>query len=276
MTEGLRVREALAQAEQMLACIPGRPRQDAELLMAHALGITVGDLHLRHLDEQAPAEFDELLGRRIAREPVAYITGRAGFWTIELEVGPGVLIPRADSETLIAAAQQHFATRAPARILDLGTGPGTLLLAALDQWPTARGVGVDKSRTALAYARRNAGRLGLAGRADLRVGDWADGLTGRFDLILCNPPYIAQGADLPPDVSGFEPHGALFAGPDGLADYRRLALVLPLLLASDGIACLEVGEGQAGPVAALFAGAPFTISSRADLRGIERCLVLRA
>jgi release factor glutamine methyltransferase len=272
----VRVRTALTHAERRLAAIPGQPRQDAELLMAHALGVTVGELHLRHLDHEAPAAFDQLLQRRLGREPVAYITGRAGFWTIELEVGPGVLIPRADSETLLAAAQEHFAARAPATILDLGTGPGTLLLAALDQWPSARGVGVDKSDAALGFARRNAERLGLASRADLRLGDWGDGLSGRFDLILCNPPYIAQGADLPPDVSGFEPHGALFAGPDGLADYRRLALDLPLLLAGDGIACLEVGEGQAEPVAALFAGTPFTISSRADLRGIERCLVLRA
>jgi release factor glutamine methyltransferase len=135
---------------------------------------------------------------------------------------------------------------------------------------------VDRSDAALGFARRNAERLGLASRVDLRLGDWGDGLAGRFDLILCNPPYIAHGADLPPDVSAFEPHGALFAGPDGLADYRRLALVLPLLLACDGIACLEVGEGQAGPVAAMLADAPFTISSRADLKGIERCLVLRA
>jgi release factor glutamine methyltransferase len=272
----MKVRAALADAERRLAAIPGQPRQDAELLMAHALGTTLGDLHLRHLDDQAPSKFGQLLGRRLAREPVAYITGRAGFWTIDLEVGPGVLIPRADSETLVAAAQEHFGTRAPGTILDLGTGPGTLLLAALDQWPCASGIGVDKSHAALAYARRNAQRLGLAGWAELRVGDWAAGLAGLFDLILCNPPYLAQGADLPQDVIGFEPSGALFAGPDGLADYRRLAAAIPLLLAPGGIACLEVGEGQAGAVAALFADMPFTISSRADLRGIERCLTLRA
>jgi release factor glutamine methyltransferase len=244
--------------------------------MAHALGVTTGELHLRHLDKHAPANFQALLDRRLAREPVAYITGRAGFWTIELEVGPGVLIPRADSETLIAAAQEHSRTHAPATILDLGTGPGTLLLAALDQWPTAQGLGIDSSAAALDYARRNAQRLGLGGRAELRRGDWAQGLTGKFDLILCNPPYIPQGEELPPDVSAWEPHGALFAGPDGLADYRRLAADLPSLLATNGIACIEVGDGQAGAVAALFASAPFTISTRRDLRGMERCLVLRA
>jgi release factor glutamine methyltransferase len=272
----VKVRAALADAEHRLAAIPGRPRQDAELLMAHAFGVTMGELHLRHLDQEAPAGFNALLERRLSREPVAYITGRAGFWTVELEVGPGVLIPRADSETLIAAAQEHFGTRAPATILDLGTGPGTLLLAALDQWPSARGLGIDSSAAALAYARRNAQRLGLQQRAELRRGDWAQGLTGKFDLILCNPPYIQQGEQLPPDVSAWEPHGALFAGPDGLADYRRLATDLPRLLARAGIACIEVGDGQAGAVAALFADAPFTITSRADLRGVERCLTLRA
>jgi release factor glutamine methyltransferase len=272
----VKVRAALADAERRLAAIPGQPRQDAELLMAHALDVTTGELHLRHLDDEAPARFNALLDRRLDREPVAYITGRAGFWTIELEVGPGVLIPRADSETLIAAAQDHFGTRAPANILDLGTGPGTLLLAALDQWPSARGLGIDSSATALAYARRNAQRLGLLQRAQLRRGDWAEGVTGKFDLILCNPPYIPQGEELPSDVSAWEPHGALFAGPDGLAGYRRLAADLPRLLGSDGVACIEVGDGQAGAVAALFASALFTISTRSDLRGVKRCLVLRA
>jgi len=276
MTDGLRIRQALADAERRLVAIPGQARQDTELLMAHALGVSVGELHLRHLDDAAPPGFAALLERRLAREPVAYIIGRAGFWTIELEVGPGVLIPRADSETLIAAAQDHFGGRAPAAILDLGTGPGTLLLSALDQWPGARGIGIDASEAALAYARRNAERLGLADRAELRLGDWADGVAGPFDLILCNPPYVADGADLPPDVSAFEPHGALFAGRDGLDAYRRIAPALSALLAPGGAACLELGEGQADAVAALFAGGGFTISSRADLRGVTRCLVLRA
>jgi release factor glutamine methyltransferase len=272
----VKIRAALADAERRLAAIPGQPRQDAELLMAHSLGVTVGDLHLRHLDDTTPRAFDALLTRRLAREPVAYIIGHAGFWTIELEVGPGVLIPRADSETLIAAAADHFATRAPASILDLGTGPGTLLLAALDQWPSARGLGIDCSDAALAYAQRNARRLGLHDRAELRHRDWAHGLSTRFDLILCNPPYIPDGDPLPPDVSAWEPHQALFAGSDGLDDYRRLAAELPRLVVPGGIACLEVGHGQAPAVAALFSQAPFTISSRADLRGVERCLMLRA
>jgi release factor glutamine methyltransferase len=270
------VRAALADAERRLSAIPGQPRQDAELLMAHALGVAVGEMKLRRLDDEAPAAFETYLQRRLAREPVAYITGRAGFWTIELEVGPGVLIPRADSETLIEAALDHFGGGAPATILDLGTGPGTLLLAALDQWPSARGTGIDRSDEALGYARRNAARLGLAERAELREGDWAEGLEGPFDLILCNPPYVEQAAPLEADVSAWEPHGALFAGPEGLDAYRRIAPQLARLVSPGGVACLEIGQGQAAAVAALFAGSPFTISSRADLRGIDRCLVLRA
>jgi release factor glutamine methyltransferase len=269
------VRQALAEAERRLAAIPGQPRQDTELLMAQALGVSVGEMKLRYLDAPFPPDFDALLQRRIAREPVAYITGRAGFWTIELEVGPGVLIPRADSETLIEAAVEHFHGSAPGRVLDLGTGPGTLLLAALDQWPEAQGVGVDASEQALAFATRNASRLGLDSRADFRLGDWAQGLSGAFDLILCNPPYIRSGAELDADVVEWEPHAALFAGPDGLDAYRVLAPQIARLLAPGGVACVEIGEDQLDEVARIFDAYPFTISSRADLRGHDRCLVLK-
>jgi release factor glutamine methyltransferase len=271
----MRVRQALAEAEQRLAAIPGQPRQDAELLMAHALGVGVGEMKLRHLDVPSPPPFDTLLRRRLAREPVAYITGRAGFWTIELDIGPGVLIPRADSETLIEAAVEHFHGSEPGRILDLGTGPGTLLLAALDQWPEARGTGVDASEQALAFARRNASRLGLDSRADFLIGDWAQGLSGAFDLILCNPPYIRNGAELDADVVEWEPQVALFAGPDGLDAYRLLSPQIARLLAPGGVACLEIGEDQLNDVVRIFAAFPFTISSRRDLRSRDRCLVLK-
>jgi release factor glutamine methyltransferase len=272
----VKVRAALADAERRLAAIPGTPRQDAETLMAHALDTSVGDMRLRHLDDPAPPGFEPLLQRRLAREPVPYITGRAGFWTVELEVGPGVLIPRADSETLIEAAAEHFGDRAPATILDLGSGPGTLLLAALDQWPSARGLGTDGSETALGYARRNAARLGLVDRVEFRLGDWGEGIANQFDLVLCNPPYVEAEAPLDPDVLEWEPAKALFAGPDGLDAYRRIAPALPRLLAPGGIACLEHGAGQGEAVAALFATAPFTISSREDLRKVRRCLMLTA
>jgi release factor glutamine methyltransferase len=189
-------------------------------------------------------------------------------------VGPGALIPRPDSETLIEAALDHFGPAGPPSILDLGTGPGTLLLAALDQWPSARGVGIDASEHALAIARRNAVRLGASDRAEFRLGDWAEGLDRRFDLILCNPPYVETSAALPPDVSEWEPAEALFAGPEGLDDYRRLAPRMPALLADGGIACVEIGATQAPAVTALFEAAGLEASLRRDLGGRPRCLVL--
>lgn len=269
-------REALADAARRLAAVSDTARLDAELLMAHALGVEREALLLGDQDRLAPAGFPAFVERRLAREPVAYIIGRRDFWTIRLMVGPGALVPRPDSETLIEAAMAHFGGNGPATVLDLGTGPGTLLLAALAQWPDARGLGVDASPEALAYAERNAAALGLAARAAFRLGDWAEALEGRFDLILCNPPYIEAGAALPPDVADWEPAEALYAGPDGLDDYRRLAPMLPRLLAPGGIACVEIGQGQRDIVAALFAAEGFTIESRADLRGIDRALVLRA
>jgi release factor glutamine methyltransferase len=270
------VRQALIVATQRLVPASATPRLDAELLMAQALGIDRERLILDYLDAPAPPDFEALVGRREAGEPVAYIIGRRAFWTIELEVGPGVLIPRPDSETLIEAAVDHFGARAPHHILDLGTGPGTLLLAALDQWPEAQGIGIDASVDALAYARRNAERLGLGGRAEFLSGDWAEGLTGVFDLILCNPPYVETGAELPRDVVEWEPHGALFSGADGLEDYRRLAPAIPPLLAPGGIACIELGAGQASDVAALFAASGLRSEARTDLAGHRRCLAVTA
>lgn len=270
----MKVRESLADAAARLQAVSDTPRLDAELLMAHALGVERDELLLRRLDDSAPPAFEALVERRLAHEPVAYIIGRRAFWTIELEVGPGVLIPRPDSETLIEAALERFGAEGPATILDLGTGPGTLLLAALDQWPRAVGTGVDVLPQALFYARRNAEWLGLAERARLVSGDWGEGLDERFELILCNPPYIEGVAVLMPEVANWEPARALYAGDDGLDAYRRLAPELGRLLAPGGAACIEIGAGQEKPVSALFAAEGFTIESRSDLRGIVRCLLL--
>lgn len=252
------------------------PRLDAELLMAHALGIEREDMLLSGLDSETPPAFDMLVQRRLAHEPVAYIIGRRAFWTIDLEVGPGVLIPRPDSETLIEAAVAHFGRTGPATILDLGTGPGTLLLAALAEWPEARGLGIDASPQALAIAQANAGRLGLQDRAAFRIGDWGEGIDDRYDLILCNPPYVEDGVSLARDVAEWEPREALFAGADGLAEYRRLAPQIARLLTPEGIACVEIGAGQAEEASALFASQDLAISIRSDLAGIARCLILRA
>jgi release factor glutamine methyltransferase len=270
----MRLREAIAAAAARLAQTSGTSRLDAELLMAHALGVERDTMLLRHLDDPAPVAFDGLVERRAAHEPIAYITGRRAFWTIELAVGPGVLIPRPDSETLIEAAVAHFGEQGPATILDLGTGPGSLLLAALSQWPDACGLGVDRSERARGYFETNVAALGLEDRARFRLGDWTDGLEDQWDLILCNPPYVESGDDLPPDVALWEPDGALFAGADGLDDYRRLAPHLGRLLAPGGIACVEIGAGQEEKVLSLFKKSSVSIESRSDLKGIARCLII--
>ena len=268
------IRSALTPAADRLAAVSETPRLDAELLMAHALGVPRDVLLMRHLDAPAPEGFEALIARRLAHEPVAYITGTRGFWSIDLAVGPGVLIPRPDSEALIEAAIEHFGERAPAAVLDLGTGPGTLLLAALDQWPRARGLGVDRSEAALAYARANAERLGMAKRAEFRAGDWAAGIDARFDLVLCNPPYIGTGEEIGEEVRRFEPHSALFAGADGLDDYRILIPQLRGLLAPGGCAVLEIGWTQAEAVSALAADQGFSLRLRNDLGGRPRAVLL--
>jgi release factor glutamine methyltransferase len=267
-------RGALAVATAQLTPLSETPRLDAELLMAHALGVSRNDLLLRHLDTAVPEGFEALLQRRLAHEPIAYITGTRGFWSIDLEVGPGVLVPRPDSEALIEAAVAHFAGRAPKRILDLGTGPGTLLLAALAEWPEAGGLGVDASEEALAYARRNADRLGLAERTALVRGEWAEGIEGGFDLILANPPYIGTAEDLPEEVRNHEPGIALFAGEDGLDAYARIVPDLPRLLAPGGIALLEIGWTQSDAVCALVRQHGLSATVKSDLRGLPRVVCI--
>ncbi|MEH3122921.1 MAG: peptide chain release factor N(5)-glutamine methyltransferase [Sphingomonas phyllosphaerae] len=267
-------RDALRDAAARFAFSP-TARLDAELLLAHALGIDRSRLLLTLEDHDLPPAFAELVERRARHEPVAYLTGTRAFWTIDLQVGPGVLIPRADSETLIEAAVDHFAgTDGPRRILDLGTGPGTLLLAALDQWPGATGKGVDASPVALDYARRNAAALGSADRAHFAPGNWADGITDAFDLVLANPPYIESDAALPDEVVRYEPAAALFAGSDGLSDYRRIATQLPPLLAPGAVACVEIGATQGQSAAALFRAAGLSVTVRRDLGDRDRCLVV--
>ncbi|WP_150292166.1 peptide chain release factor N(5)-glutamine methyltransferase [Sphingobium estronivorans] len=266
------VAQALRDAAARLETISGTPRLDAELLLAHALGVSRNDLLMRQRDLRVPPGFNLFLDRRLAGEPIAYITGTRDFWTISLHVTPDVLIPRPDTETLIEAAVDHFSKRAPAHVLDLGTGSGALLLAALSQWPLASGVGVDVSSAALAVARGNAQRLGLADRADFHLGDWAEGMEGPFDLILINPPYIARNVLLSGDVL-HEPDGALFAGAEGLDDYRRIAPMLPRLLAPGGMAAIEIGYDQRVSVSALLAEQGLGISARRDLAGHDRCLV---
>ena len=270
------IARALSRATQQLSSTSDTPRLDAELLMAAALGVGRDRLILDNPRGEMPQAYLALVDRRLAGEPVAYITGQRAFWTIDLEVGPGALVPRPDSETLIAAAVEHFAgTAGPNRILDLGTGPGTLLLAALDEWPRATGLGIDASEAALTYARRNAGRLEVEQRAEFRVGDWAEGIDERFDLILCNPPYIAAGAETGPGVTEYEPAEALFAGPDGLDDYRRLAPEIGRLLMPGGLAAIEIGFDQAKAASVLFEQRSLSPSVALDLGDRPRALLIR-
>lgn len=272
-----RIGEALRAASRALGEASDTPRLDAELLLAHALGIEREGLLLGPPDRPVPPGFGALVERRAAGEPLAYLTGRRAFWTIELGVAPGVLIPRPDSETLIEAAVAHFAGGdGPRRVLDLGTGSGALLLAALDQWPGASGVGIDCSPVAVEIARANARSLGLAERCRIRLGDWHQGISERFDLLLCNPPYVAAGAELDPGVAANEPPQALFAGADGLDSYRRLAPGLEALLAPGGIALFEIGHDQAAGAAGLFALAGWQVGMARDLGGRPRALLIQA
>jgi len=272
----MNVAAAIRDAAQALAATSDTARLDAEILMAHALGCTRSDLLLRHMPSAAPENFAALIARRAAHEPVAYITGTQEFWGLTFRVTRDTLIPRSDSETIVEAARE--AASAPRRILDCGTGTGALLLATLSERPAAQGLGIDASPAALAVATYNAAALGLANRAQMRLADWtkpdwAKDL-GQFDLILANPPYVEQEANLAPSVSHFEPSSALFAGPDGLDDYRRLIPQLPALLTPQGIAVIEIGHTQAEPVSAIAASAGFSTQLRHDLAGRPRALVL--
>ncbi len=249
---------------------------EARLLLAHALGVDRSVLIDRGSDID-PTLFRSLLQRRLAHEPLAFITGRQGFWTLDLAVTPDTLIPRPDSETLVATARDLLAATPPSRILDLGTGTGCLLLACLVEFPHAFGVGVDLSPAAAALARQNARHHGLGPRCAVFAGSWADALATRFDLVLSNPPYIPRGdiAGLMPEVAVHEPARALDGGADGLDGYRSILAALPALLTPQGLAILELGAGQADAVTALARRKALTpVALRPDLGGIARALVL--
>jgi release factor glutamine methyltransferase len=279
VTRGL-VGELLLRAERVLAQAGiETPRREARLLLAHALALDpTALLGLNRNEAVEAAGFDALLARRAAREPLAFLTGRQGFWTLDLAVSAATLIPRADSETLIEALLLARPDRgASLRLLDLGTGTGCLLLAALSEYPHGFGVGVDLVPAAGCLAAANATHNGLQHRSAFLCGDWADAVAGEFDVILSNPPYIpaADLARLMPEVGAYEPARALDGGPDGLVAYRQLMPVLAARLAPGGLALLEVGIGQADDVSALGASAGLQpAGTRADLGGVARAVLL--
>ena len=273
----MRVAEALRDATAALEASSDTARLDAEVLMAHALGVSRSQLLVRHMSEPVPVGFAAMLERRLTREPVAYITGHREFCGLDLAVTPDVLIPRGDSEVLVEAALA--AQPGASRVLDCGTGSGALLLAVLAALPGATGIGIDRSQAALRIALANAAALGIAGATFLER-DWCEpgwaGDLGAFDLVLANPPYVEQGAALDPDVRDFEPEGALFAGPDGLDAYRALLPQVPELLRPGGMAFVEIGAHQGSAVSTIAAGCGMSAILHRDLAGRPRGLQLQA
>lgn len=253
-------------------------RLDARLLLGHVLDREVWPHDSATLTDADLQAFEALLERRRGHEPVSRILGRRGFWSLDFKVTPDTLVPRPDSETLIEAAITAFANRTPpTRILDLGTGSGCLLLAALTVFPNAHGLGVDTCQFALKVAKQNASLNRLKNRAEFAIGNWSDVDCEPSDLILSNPPYIASDEilDLAPEVRNHDPHDALDGGVDGLDAYRSLALVIPKLLTQNGLAILELGVGQEEAVTRLMSEAGLSvIDTRADLAGIPRALML--
>jgi release factor glutamine methyltransferase len=274
---------ALAAAAARLAAAGiDEAAAEARLLVGHALDAPVTAVighPERAVAAPAAARLDGLLARRARREPMAYLLGRREFWSLDLAVTPATLIPRPDSETLVEAVLALLPDRtAPLSVLDLGTGSGCLLLALLSELPAARGVGVDADPDAVAVAAANAVRVGLAARATFRRGDWSKGLTGAFDLVVANPPYIRRGEidRLAPEVARYEPRRALDGGEDGLDAYRAIAPDLPRLLVPGGIAAFEIGADQAETATAILCRPGLeALGIRQDLAGRPRCAIFR-
>ncbi len=274
------VREAIRRGTARLADagIEAAARE-ARRLLAASLGLSAAVLLANRQALVPVCRYDAFLARRAAREPLALILGRQEFWSLDFLVSSATLIPRADSETLIEAALAALPARAGVRrVLDIGTGTGCLLLAALQEYPQAWGFGLDIAPAAAALAAENARRLGFADRSAFAVADWTAPLAGQFDLVLANPPYIPSAAvpALMPEVARYEPRTALDGGADGLGAYRTILNALPDRLSAHGVAVLELGHGQHGPVGALAKAAGLVIAEvRSDLSGIQRALVIR-
>jgi release factor glutamine methyltransferase len=276
-------RRALAQ--QFRAADIESPELDARVLIGQALGLDHAGLLAAAARPLSAADAERIAGfahRRLAGEPVARIAGLREFWSLPFIVTSDVLVPRPETETVVETALALIGTNrtAAARILDIATGSGAILLALLSELPNARGAGTDIDQPALGVARRNAAQLGLADRAKFVASNYGTAINGRFDLVVSNPPYVAtsQIATLDREVRDHDPHRALDGGPDGLSAYRAIATDAVRLLAPGGYLVLEIGQGQQDDVAQLLTGAELTLvgEPRRDLAGIARVLAARA
>lgn len=258
------------------------PRLDATLLLCAVQGI--GRTALISAPDAAlsageAAAFTAMIARRADHEPVSRILGHREFWSLDFRLSPATLDPRPDSEILVEAVLDRLDDRTrPWRLVDLGTGSGCLLLTLLHELPQARGLGIDRAPGAVETAAANAAALGLEGRAEFRTGDWLDGITGEFDVVLSNPPYIASAeiATLAPEVRIHDPLAALDGGPDGLDAYRALLPQAAARLAPGGLCAVEIGHDQATAVAALMQAAGFAVEPVVtDLGGHDRVVAGR-
>jgi release factor glutamine methyltransferase len=251
-------------------------------LVSEALAVPPPDLFgypERALDEQQISRVRALLRRMVAGEPLSRVFKRREFWGLEFSLSADTLDPRPETETVIEGVLRREPDRsAPRRLLDLGTGTGCLLLALLAELPAASGVGIDIAEGAVRTAARNAVNLGLADRARFFVGDWATAVSGKFDAIVANPPYIASEALalLPREVVCYDPRRALDGGADGLRSQRAIAEAAPRLLSPNGILATEIGAGQADVVASIMKDNSLVVDGiEKDLAGIARCVIAR-
>jgi release factor glutamine methyltransferase len=270
--------EALQAARGRLAAISKNPRRDAELLLAHLLGWDQAALLTHPERVLSPAEayqFESMLRRRLASEPVQYITGVQEFFGLPFEVSPAVLIPRPETEHLVDAVLERFSREANPRIVDVGTGSGAIAVALAHAIPRSRVTAVDLSSAALEVAQRNAERHGVLERVTLLQSDLLAALgSEEFEVVVSNPPYIAQGEVLEPQVFNYEPRSALYAGPTGLEIYERLIPQARRVLKPQGWLMLEIGYGQSPALLKLLSDWN-EVSFLNDLQGIPRVVQSR-
>jgi len=255
---------------------------DSKLLLCHVAEIGPGSLFSnmdRELNIETLQRFEKLVQRRVLREPVSHLIGQREFWSLSFDVSSDVLDPRPASETLIQAAIDFVGNKEKViSTLDIGTGSGCLIISLLTELPFARGVGVDISEAALIIARRNAEKNLVKNRINFFKSFWGKDISEKFEVILCNPPYISEAERefLEPEVCDYEPDYALFGGQDGLSAYRQLAPNIYRLLKPEGFAVLECGRGQAKSVIEIFSDADFKhVETRLDFDRIERCCIFR-